>query len=221
MSAFDRVLFRSLNMANAALAMPAVRGATIFDYGRHCALWISAFEILAHHDSGRNRADLSAVLDLLERKPHWFRQLNARRYTVRHRGRTRRTSLACKLYALLYQVRNDFLHGNPVDNRTLLLKESGRFIGHFAPLLYRCALRNYLDLHYVPPAPLEDQQAREAAQLAAHDYEEPQFDVEQALLLARVSPAAHVMLPRAHRVHRDRPRPHRDHRPRMRASLSS
>ncbi|WP_448659137.1 trypsin-like serine peptidase [Sphingomonas sp. CJ99] len=121
--AFDRVLFRSLNMANAALAMPAVRGATIFDYGRHCALWISAFEILAHHHSGRNRADLLAVLDLLEKKPHWTRKLRARRYTVRHHGITRRTGLAGKLYAQLYQVRNDFLHGNPVDNRTLLLKE--------------------------------------------------------------------------------------------------
>lgn len=189
MPAFDRVLFRSLNMANAALAMPAVRGATIFDYGRHCALWISAFEILAHYDSGRNRADLPAVLDLLEKKPHWFRQLNARRFTVRHRGSTRRTGLAGKLYAQLYQVRNHFLHGNPVDNRTLLLKESGRFIGHFAPLLYRCALRNYLDLRHVPAVPPEDQQALNAAQLAAHDYEEPQYDVEQALLLARVRPA--------------------------------
>lgn len=185
---FDRVLFRSLNMANAALAMPAVRGATIFDYGRQCGLWISAFEILAHHDSGRNRADLPAVLDLLEKKPHWLRKLNARRYTVRHRGQIRRTGLAGKLYAGLYKVRNDFLHGNPVDVRTLLLKESGRFMGHFAPLLYRCALRNYLDLHYVPPVPPKDQEAREAAQDALHDYEEPQYDVETALLLARVKP---------------------------------
>ncbi len=63
------------------------------------------------------------------------------------------------------------------------------FSGTARPWLRRCALRNYLDLRYVPVVPPEDEQAREAAQLAAHDYEEPQYDVEQALLLARVRPA--------------------------------
>lgn len=184
MSAFDRVLFRSLNMANAALAMPAARGATFFDYGRQCALWISAFEILAHHDSGRNRADLSAVLDLLTKKPLWFRKLNARRYTIRHQNRSRRVGLPGKLYAQLYKVRNDFLHGNPVSVRTLLLRDSRRFIGDFAPLLYRCALRNYLDLRFVP----DDEPDGAGAQQDVHDYEEPQYDVEQALALARVRP---------------------------------
>ena len=57
MGASDIALFRSLNMANTAMAMPAVQGATIFDYGRQCALWISAFEILAHFDAGQGRAD--------------------------------------------------------------------------------------------------------------------------------------------------------------------
>ena len=89
----QRALFRSLNMANAALAMPAVRGVTYLDYGRQCALWISAFEILAHFDSGRNRADLPAVLQLLIKKPFSRRELNARRYTISLRRRRQRVGL--------------------------------------------------------------------------------------------------------------------------------
>jgi len=53
---------------------------------------------------------------------------------------------------------------------------------------YRFALRNFLDLHFVPPAPAADIQQRIAARLEEHDYEEAQLDAEQALLLANVAP---------------------------------
>jgi hypothetical protein len=184
----DRALFRSLNMANAAIAMPAVQGLTIFDYGRQCALWISAFEILAHFDAGRNHADLSAVLELLDKKPFLSPSLRPRRYTVRHRGRKRNVQLPMKLYAILYETRNAFLHGNPVTVSDLKLKWSGRPIFQFAPLLYRCALRNFLDLHFVPDERPEGLAARLRLRFDVHDYEEPQVDVEQALRLAKSPP---------------------------------
>jgi hypothetical protein len=44
----DRALFRSLNMAHHAAQLPAGMGTTLYDLGRIAALWVSAFEILAH-----------------------------------------------------------------------------------------------------------------------------------------------------------------------------
>jgi len=41
-------LFRSLNMAYRAGSVPGEADATNYDYGRSVALWVSAFEILAH-----------------------------------------------------------------------------------------------------------------------------------------------------------------------------
>lgn len=184
----DRALFRSLNMANSAMAMPAVQGVTIFDYGRQCALWISAFEILAHFDAGKNRADFSAVLDLLEKKPFLSPSLRPRRFTVINRRQPRKVQLPLKLYGLLYLARNAFLHGNPVTVSDLKLKWSGRPILQFAPLLYRCALRNFLDLHFVANEPQDDLAARVRFRFDQHDYEEPQVDVEQAIRLAMTPP---------------------------------
>lgn len=184
MSLIDRTLFRSLNMANAAMAMPATKGATFLDYGRQCALWISAFEILAYFHAGRDRADLPAVLALLGEKPFLTRALNARRFSIRYRGREARYGLPMKLYEQLYQVRNAFLHGNPVTVRSLQLP-GGRFIGRFAPLLYRCALRTFLAMRFVPAAAPRDERERIAARFAESRYERAQYDVEEALQLAR------------------------------------
>lgn len=188
MGDLNRALFRSLNMANSAMAMPAVQGVTIFDYGRQCALWISAFEILAHYDAGRNKADLTAVLQLLGKKPFLMRSLRQRRYSLTYRGQRSKVQLPMKLYALLYGTRNAFLHGNPVTVSDLKLKWSGRPIFHFAPLLYRCALRNFLDLHFVANDPQDGPEARIRFRFDQLDYEEPQADVEQAIGLATTAP---------------------------------
>ena len=48
----DRALFRSLNMANQASQLPAGVDTTFYDVGRLIALWVSAFEILAHPGRG-------------------------------------------------------------------------------------------------------------------------------------------------------------------------
>lgn len=176
-----RALFRSLNMANAALAMPAARAALIFDYGRQCALWVSAFEILAHHFAGKGRADFRAVRDLLEARLFLSRTIRPRRYRIKYRSNTENVGLPTKLYMLLYKTRNDFLHGNAVTRSSLLLPWSGRFVGEFAPVLYRCALRNFLGLQ--PALPNVN------AAAAAGDPEiYRQMDVEDALLRARQPP---------------------------------
>lgn len=183
MRPINRAIFRSLNTAQAAMAMPAATGATMFDYGRQCSLWISAFEILANFESGR--ANLLTVMALLTMKPFLRREVAARRYTVRYKRVAHRVGLAVKLYQRLYQVRNDFLHGNPVTRRSLYLPDSGRFIGQFAPLLYRCALRNVLDLHH-PDPPGGDIAQRLVARMARADLERPQFETEEAMLRALV-----------------------------------
>ena len=183
MDEMQRALFRSLNMASAAMRMPATTAATIFDYGRQCGLWVSAFEILAHFESGR--ASLKTVLALFDMKRFHIRRLNAKRYRVTYHGQRMSVTLAQKLYDRLYRVRNDFLHGNAVTTSSLLIRESGRLVGHFAPLLYRFALRNFLDLRFVPEIEPADLQQRIELRFEEHEYEEAQLDAERALGLAR------------------------------------
>lgn len=58
----DRALFRSLNMATQAAHLPAGVGTTFYDLGRIAALWVSAFEILAHPRTERFRHSSSLWL---------------------------------------------------------------------------------------------------------------------------------------------------------------
>ena len=57
----DKALFRSLNMANEAGRIPALTAATFYDVGRSLALWVSAYEILAH-PGGTGRIELCYCL---------------------------------------------------------------------------------------------------------------------------------------------------------------
>jgi len=58
-----RALFRSLEMAYHATAMPLKNHSTLYDFGTSASLWVSAFEILSHPRKGK--ADLLSVLNLL------------------------------------------------------------------------------------------------------------------------------------------------------------
>jgi hypothetical protein len=62
----DRALFRSLNMANEAARMPALVASTFYDVGRTLALWVSAFEILAH-PGGSRHSNFTTVSDIIEK----------------------------------------------------------------------------------------------------------------------------------------------------------
>ena len=64
----DNALFRSLNMAFRAAEMPAWNDITVYDVGRSVALWVSAFEILAH-PGPEGDTSMRQVYELIERAP--------------------------------------------------------------------------------------------------------------------------------------------------------
>jgi hypothetical protein len=149
----DRALFRSLNMANEASRLPAAGDMTFYDVGRSLALWVSAFEILVH--PGRGRSGLSQVYAVLD-GIHWQKRKAARRRYIRYHPdphQRLRRSLGAWIYGELYQARNDFLHGNPVSARRLIIRRSGRNLFQYAAPLYRMALASFLNLWWLKPIP--------------------------------------------------------------------
>jgi hypothetical protein len=77
--------------------------------------------------------------------------------------RKKRRNLACWVYSLIYKARNDYLHGNPVNDDDLLVKDSKRFLLDYAPVLYRLALTGFLALEFTEEAPdAADEAAYEA-----------------------------------------------------------
>ena len=183
----DRTLFRSLNMATHAAQLPASVDTTLYDLGRMAALWVSAFEILAHPRTANS--GLTSVYPLFERIAYQDRDVGGRRYAA-YMGRSKRPrprrSLACWLYGKLYQARNRFLHGSPV--RSSLLSPYKSRVGLFwlAPSLYRLALTGFLDVSFKKRVP----DANKAEKMAAYIAEEMRFTkyqeiIERALLRSR------------------------------------
>ena len=74
----DRTLFRSLNMAMQTPQLPGGIDVTLYDLGRIIALWVSAFEILAHTPAARS--GLHQIYSLLERVSYGERGVGQRRY---------------------------------------------------------------------------------------------------------------------------------------------
>ncbi|MGO7661634.1 hypothetical protein ACC697_04050 [Rhizobium ruizarguesonis] len=153
----DRVLFRSLNMANQASLTPGGVDATLYDYGRLIALWVSAFEILAHPAVGDS--SYKVVYQQIE-DAKWTSQRLRWKKWVAFEGRTKpkkhRYSLPIWLCNHLYKARNDFLHGNEVTTKSLLIKNSKSKSSLFqvAAPLYRMALTSFLKLEWkshIPP----------------------------------------------------------------------
>lgn len=182
----DRRLFRSINMARTASRMPGGSDATFYDAGRAVALWVSAFEILAHD----GRADLTRVLRLLARAQWNSSRLTPQDHVVRHRGHSLQTNIAGTIYEALYRARNDFLHGEPVTPATLRLTKCQRSALLFAAPLFRVALSAYLDLGSDENTVLSD-----AASYGPHIARRMNFDrhrriAEDALLIADTEPEA-------------------------------
>ncbi len=149
----DRALFRSLNMANQASQLPAGSDTTFYDVGRSIALWVSAFEILAHPGTGKS--GLGPVYDLLEKVAWESSRSRLRRYKAYEAGKKNRPRrpLACWIYGEIYRARNDFLHGNPVSQKRLIVKQSNRSLFQYAAPLYRLALTGFLPLSWSEPIP--------------------------------------------------------------------
>ncbi|MBB2692408.1 UNVERIFIED_ORG: hypothetical protein GGI63_003082 [Rhizobium esperanzae] len=182
----DTALFRSLNMANEASRAPAGPDATIYDYGRSTALWVSAFEILAHPGAG-GKSELSTVYTLLESVSYISRLHKLRRHKAHpYRGdKQKRRILACQLYGLIYKARNAFLHGNPVSVKTLRIPGRQASLYQCAAPLYRLALTTFLDLKWKHPAPHpSDPHALGNWISDSMSYDSYQRTIEQGLLAA-------------------------------------
>lgn len=186
-TAEHRRLFRALDMARAASRMPGGADSTFYDGGRAVALWVSAFEILAHD----GRADLSKVLVLLARTPWEHRCLRAQNRSVAYRGAAIPTNTAGVVYSALYQVRNAFLHGNPVTHDDLMLRPSGKHVLQFAAPLFRMALAAYLDLRFRDEMPDFEVDPDGAGRFISERirFASPQRQAEEAILIADTEPA--------------------------------
>lgn len=180
----DVGLFRSLNVANHAMMVPAAKNATLHDYGRIISMWISAFEILFHPGAGE-AVGLGVVYDRLT-AIRWRSESLREAIHPAYRGRSARQNrtLACWIYGEMYRARNAFLHGEDVGDDRLLFP-AGRFMVEFAAPLYRMALAQHLGL-------FSDQQFAEGAtmeemfaEIERHQrFEQPQRQIENALRLS-------------------------------------
>jgi hypothetical protein len=99
-------------------------------------------------------------------------------------------TLASWLYQVLYECRNDFLHGNPVERSNLFLATPQRTVFEYAPPLYRIALTAFLPLAYDVTMPSADDASAFGAYIADRmDFMGPQKSAEEALLTATRPPA--------------------------------
>lgn len=135
----DTALFRSLNMAIQAARTPFSTGGTYYDSGRLAALWISAFEILVH-PGGDGRASPAQVKRMLAGE-----HSSAKRTPLKDSDR----ALRRLVYQELYDARNDYLHGNPVQDDRLMLPGGMWDLTQYAAPLYRLMLTEFLELHHV------------------------------------------------------------------------
>ena len=142
----DESLMRSLNMAHHACQLPANQDTRHFDYGRQVALWVSALEILAHPQT--EQVNKCFVYELLD-GAHWTQARDSTKNTQSERNPDGQLTLPACLYKRLYDVRNSYLHGNPVSPASLRLPGTDRVLADFAAPLYRMALTAFLGLR--PP----------------------------------------------------------------------
>ena len=178
----DVALMRSLNMAYHASLLPAGTDTTFYDVGRVISLWVSAFEILVH-PGGNGQANRDKMFEMIERTPWAIQESAQLAHDTGGKTKVKRT-LASWLYQVLYECRNDFLHGNPVERGNILLATPQRTIFEYAAPLYRVTLTAFLPLKYDTVPSAKDARAF-GAYIADHmDFMRPQKNAEEALLTA-------------------------------------
>jgi hypothetical protein len=155
----DLALFRSLNVANDAGRIPYQAAGVFYDVGRSLALWVSAYEILAH-PGGTGQSNFDTVSGLLERVKWLDPKLIATTHAISSKG-TKQGQLASWICRRIYDLRNDFLHGNDVGTSALALNQKP--VIDFAACLFRMALTGFLDLHFDPPTPASENTEATAA----------------------------------------------------------
>jgi len=177
-------LFRSLNMATQAARMPAATGVTLFDIGRLMILWSSAFEILINPGLGHNNKQLGRIYDKLE-TVQWVTPFARRCIYSVYGSPDKKRGAACWLYSLIHKLRNDFVHGNPVDRKKIRLPCTNAPLWmHVAPL-YRLMLTAHLDLSFKTPFPKGDIEAFSKVYWERSAFLEAQKLMEEAIRSAK------------------------------------
>jgi hypothetical protein len=169
-------------MANEAARIPSLVASTFYDTGRTLALWVSAFEIAAH-PGGAGQSNFATVADMIQ-KVKWFDPaLNAAAHTVVTGKQASQRQLATWVYKQIYDLRNDYLHGNDVGGSSLML--NNKPVIDFAACLYRLILTGFLDLEFREPAPPTDNAEAIGRFISRRaNFNKPQKSLEAALLTA-------------------------------------
>ena len=133
-------------------AIRSLTAGIFYDEGRSLALWVSAYEILGH-PGGTGQSNFSTVSTLLESVKWLNAKLSAAAHVIPGKV-PQHKQLATWICKRVYDLRNDFLHGNDVQPEALDIK--GKPISDFAACLFRLALTGFLDLHFNVPMPPSD-----------------------------------------------------------------
>ena len=144
-------LFRSLEVAYQAGAIPQKNVGSLYDFGLTIAHWVSALESLLWLVSRKANQHLS--LSFIGRIEVSDRGLAARRFRVRN-DKTLRLNALQKACSLIYLARNRFLHGDPFRRSHLVPwpKREVR-LPELAAVVYREALKQRLHDIFQPVAP--------------------------------------------------------------------
>ncbi|MGO7036182.1 hypothetical protein [Rhizobium ruizarguesonis] len=140
----SRAILRSLKMVTAALRLSSATGATdsYFDYGRILGHWVSAFEILIHPGPA-GTVNRQKVLDMLKSIPWQSAKLQEEVHRAEFGGgKVGQVRLANALYARMYNLRNDFLHGNPSGHKASNLITGPTFCRFHPRSTGWCSLQN-------------------------------------------------------------------------------
>lgn len=141
-------LFRSLQVVFSACKMPTDNISTFYDYGIKVGLWISAFEIL-FHPGGVGKIGYKDIIKELNKYELLNPKIKNKLYSINNNIKTNIIGL---VYNEIYNARNDFYHGNNIDENRLYIFKKKKFplITHIAPIIYLIALYVFLkDKNYL------------------------------------------------------------------------
>jgi hypothetical protein len=186
----NTALFRSLNMANFASLLPSTAQVTNYDIGRSVSLWVSAFEILVH--PGQGQSGFLQVYDILEKVQWNLTECKEKVYEAHgFKPGQQKRNLPCWIYGVIYNARNQYLHGNPISNDTLVVPQSKRNLFEYAPILYRMALAGFLGLNWTELEPTEAEKLADYRKRWFY-YRHYQGDMEAALATILITKEEHT-----------------------------
>jgi hypothetical protein len=133
-------LFRALQLAFGALAVPNKNMGSAHDFGVLMSLWVSALEILVL-PAGKSSRD--RVSKLVKRDPQFSVATGLPEMDARN---ARLVAFLGGLCDVLYSARNDFIHGNPLSQEVFVPQVQSVKVNllEVAPVVFRSALAAFL-----------------------------------------------------------------------------